>query len=85
MVICFLSVDEDVCDFELDDFFPPFLHLGILAMNCINEILAKNCVPLEFEDFLLQMFQQTFSLLQKMTKSSNTSSTGNRLEELDEM
>ncbi|GFN87199.1 exportin-6 [Plakobranchus ocellatus] len=59
--------------------------LGVLAMNCINEILSKNCVPQEFEDFLLQMFQQTFNLLNKITKESNTSSSGNRLEELDEI
>lgn len=58
--------------------------LGILAMNCINELLAKNCVPQEFEDFLLQMFQQTFFLLQRLTKDSNTNSTGNRIAELDE-
>ena len=38
--------------------------LGVLAMCCVNELLAKNCVPAEFEDFLLQMFQQTFYLLQ---------------------
>ncbi|XP_071128890.1 exportin-6-like [Mytilus edulis] len=58
--------------------------LGILAMNCINELLSKNCVPVEFEDFLLQMFQQTFYLLQKLTKDSSTNSTGNRLSEIDE-
>jgi hypothetical protein len=58
--------------------------LGILAMNCINELLSKNCVPIEFEDFLLQMFQQTFYLLQKLTKDSNTNATGNRLSEIDE-
>lgn len=59
-------------------------YLGVLSMNCINELLSKNCVPQEFEDFLLQMFQQTFYLLQKMTKESSTNSSGNRLEELDE-
>lgn len=59
-------------------------HLGILAMNCINELLSKNCVPSEFEDYLLQMFQQTFYLLQKLTKDSSTCSSGNRLTELDE-
>lgn len=59
-------------------------HLGILAMDCINELLSKNCVPQEFEDYLLQMFQQTFYLLQKLTKDSTTCSTGNRLTELDE-
>ena len=53
-------------------------------MNCINEVLSKNFVPAEFEDFLLQMFQQTFYLLQKLTKESNTNSSGNRLEEIDE-
>ncbi len=58
--------------------------LGVLAMCCINELLAKNCVPAEFEDFLLQMFQQTFYLLQRLTKDSTTSSTGNRLQEIDE-
>ena len=65
--------------------FCHYCTTGVLAMNCINEILSKNCVPQEFEDFLLQMFQQTFNLLQKITKESNTSSSGNRLEELDEM
>ncbi|KAL8597658.1 hypothetical protein ACOMHN_031593 [Nucella lapillus] len=59
-------------------------YLGVLSMNCINEVLSKNFVPAEFEDFLLQMFQQTFNLLQKMTKESSTNSSGNRLEELDE-
>ena len=59
-------------------------YLGLLSMNCINEVLSKNFVPAEFEDFLLQVFQQTFYLLQKLTKESNTNSSGNRLEEIDE-
>ena len=58
--------------------------LGVLAMCCINELLSKNCVPQEFEDFLLQMFQQTFYLLQRITKDSTTNASGNRLAELDE-
>jgi hypothetical protein len=33
---------------------------------------------------LLQMFQQTFYLLQKLTKDSSTNATGNRLSEIDE-
>ncbi|KAK2152122.1 hypothetical protein LSH36_339g04009 [Paralvinella palmiformis] len=59
--------------------------LGVLAMGCINELLSKNCVPQEFEDFLLQMFQQTFYLLQRITKDSTTNSSGNRLAELDDV
>lgn len=59
-------------------------RLGILAMSCINELMSKNCVPMEFEEYLLRMFQQTFYLLQKITKESNAHSVKSRLEELDE-
>lgn len=58
--------------------------LGVLAMVCINEIMAKNCVPTDFEDYLLKMFQQTFQLLQRVTKDTTAQSVGNQLAELDE-
>ena len=58
--------------------------LGVLAMCCINELLSKNCVPVEFEDFLLQMFQQTFYLLQRLTKDSATGTSGNRLTDIED-
>ena len=32
-------------------------QLSILAMSTINEIIYRHCVPADFEDFLLQMFQ----------------------------
>jgi len=48
-----------------------FFVLGINAMNCINEILSKKFIPAEYESFLLQMFQQTFKLLQLITSSSS--------------
>lgn len=59
-------------------------RLGVLAMSCINELMSKNCVPMEFEEYLLRMFQQTFYLLQKITKDHNAHSVKNRLEELEE-
>ncbi|XP_027804210.1 exportin-6 isoform X5 [Marmota flaviventris] len=59
-------------------------RLGVLAMSCINELMSKNCVPMEFEEYLLRMFQQTFYLLQKITKDSNAHTVKSRLEELDE-
>uniref|UniRef100_A0A8B9H4H2 Exportin 6 n=1 Tax=Astyanax mexicanus TaxID=7994 RepID=A0A8B9H4H2_ASTMX len=62
-------------------------RLGVMAMSCINELMCKNCVPLDFEEFLLRMFQQTFYLLQRLTNShshTNTHSVKNRLQELDE-
>lgn len=45
-------------------------EIGVHAMTCINEILSKKFVPAEYEAFLLQMFQQTFSLLQVISKST---------------
>ncbi|KAK1799222.1 hypothetical protein P4O66_007479, partial [Electrophorus voltai] len=60
-------------------------RLGVMAMSCINELMCKNCVPLDFEEFLLRMFQQTFYLLQRLTNSHiNTHTVKNRLQELDE-
>ncbi|XP_069036853.1 exportin-6 [Lepisosteus oculatus] len=59
-------------------------RLGVLAMTCVNELMSKNCVPLDFEEYLLRMFQQTFFLLQKLTRENNAHSIKSRLEELDE-
>lgn len=64
--------------------------LAVLAMGCVNEIIAKNCVPADFEDFLLQMFQNAFHLLQRMVKDGNsnnssiTSAGNNWLGNIDE-
>lgn len=59
-------------------------QLGVLAMTCVNELVSKNCVPLEFGEYLLRMFQQTFFLLQNLTKENTGYSIKSRLEELDE-
>ena len=63
--------------------FPLFVA-GILAMSCINELLSKNCVPVEFEEFLLKLFQQTFQLLQRITKDTGAQAVENMLTEQDE-
>ena len=70
-------------------FSPPkniifFFFPGILAMSCINELLSKNCVPVEFEEFLLKLFQQTFQLLQRITKDTGAQAVENMLTEQDE-
>lgn len=59
-------------------------RLGVLAMDCVNEILSKNCVPAEFEEFLLRLFQQTFHLLQRITKDMGSKTAGEKLLELDD-
>ncbi|XP_064478682.1 exportin-6-like isoform X2 [Ornithodoros turicata] len=43
-------------------------ELGERAMGCINEILSKNCVPTDLEDFLMLICHNTFYLLQVLTK-----------------
>ena len=53
-------------------------------MSCINELLSKNCVPLEFEEFLLKLFQQTFQLLQRITKDTGAQAVDNLLYEQDD-
>lgn len=59
-------------------------ELGVSAMTCINELLSKNCVPVEFEEFLLKLFQQTFQLLQRITKDTGAQAVENLLTEQDE-
>ncbi|XP_010769239.1 exportin-6 [Notothenia coriiceps] len=59
-------------------------RLGVLAMTCVNELVSKNCVPMDFEEYLLRMFQQTFFLLQRLTRENNTHTVKTRLQELDE-
>ena len=61
-----------------------FFILGVSAMSCINELLSKNCVPVEFEEFLLKLFQQTFQLLQRITKDTGAQAVENLLTEQDE-
>ena len=53
-------------------------------MNCVNELLSKNCVPVEFEEFLLKLFQQTFQLLQRITKDTGARAIETQLSELDD-
>lgn len=66
---------------SLDKSFTSGESLGVLAMGAINEIMSKNCVPRDFEDFLLQMFRNTFHLLQRLVRDEpNTTS---RLQLLD--
>ena len=47
-----------------------FGNLGSLAMDCINELLVKNCVPREFEAFLMKLFEKSFLLLQRLTSET---------------
>ena len=47
-------------------------ELATLAMGAINEIMYRNCVPADFESFLLQLFRDTFQLLQVSYQSTET-------------
>ena len=47
------------------------------AMGCFNEMLSRNCVPPNFDEYLLKLFEHTKELLQNVTRSSTD---GNPLE-----
>ena len=51
-------------------------------MTAINEIVYKNCVPQDFEAFLLEMFKNAFQLLQTVVHEPTSGTT--RLDILDE-
>ena len=46
-------------------------QLGVLSMNCINELIAKCSTTNETNEFIYNMFQNTFHLLRKLTKMSD--------------
>jgi hypothetical protein len=52
--------------------------LGSLAMDCVNELLVKNCVPREFDIFLMKFFEQSFALLHMLTGSANNRQEENK-------
>jgi len=56
-------------------------ELGSLSMTCVNEILSKNRVPQNFEDYLIRVFRQTFQLLQHITKGDNPREYLSKLDE----
>ena len=53
-------------------------------MSAINEITYRNCVPADFEGFLLHMFGNAFQLLQVVLSESPGNPTKARLSLLDE-
>ena len=54
-------------------------------MATINEIMYRHCVPIDFEEFLLQMFQNTFELLQLLVNPPDgVEGSAPRLQSLDE-
>lgn len=45
-------------------------ELGAMAMGCFNEMLSRNCVPPNFDEYLLKLFEHTKELLTKVTSSA---------------
>lgn len=60
------------------------VRLGVLAMNCINEIMSKSSTTIETNEFIFNMFKNTFHLLQKLTKTNDINTQCSPLENLDE-
>jgi hypothetical protein len=65
-----IPLNEILQPAQLDTIFK-YIQLNdatsLLAFECVNEVMSKNYVPKQFEQFLLQIFTQVFILLQKVT------------------
>ncbi|EFA83983.1 exportin 6 [Heterostelium album PN500] len=58
---------------------------SIPALTCLNEILSKNCVPKEFEEFLIRIFHQIYSLMTEITSIKRIlHAYNNQLSQLEE-
>eukprot|EP00039_Didymoeca_costata_P014400 m.232075 g.232075 ORF g.232075 m.232075 type:complete len:1118 (-) comp16015_c0_seq11:2348-5701(-) len=55
-------------------------NIGAMAVNCFSEILVRNCVPRNFDEYLLELLNHTKDLLRRITEA--TDSTNNPIEEL---
>ncbi|KCV73288.1 hypothetical protein H696_00829 [Fonticula alba] len=42
-------------------------ELGAQALECVNEILGRSCIPRDLDGFLVQIFGDVFRLLQSLT------------------
>uniref|UniRef100_F6YTY3 Exportin-6 n=1 Tax=Ciona intestinalis TaxID=7719 RepID=F6YTY3_CIOIN len=56
-------------------------ELGCKAMMCVNELMSKNCVPHNFEEYLVRIFRQTFHLLQQLTRGDNPRESLDKLDD----
>jgi hypothetical protein len=54
-------------------------------MGTTNEIVYRHCVPVDFEDFLLQMFQNTYKLLHMIVEPAVTAGAKSMLYLLDDL
>jgi hypothetical protein len=57
-------------------------EIGATAMSCFNEMLSRNCVPANFDEYLLKMFQLTVELLRRVTAASGKEGDKNPLVDL---
>jgi hypothetical protein len=54
-------------------------------MGTTNEIVYRHCVPSDFEDFLLHMFENTYKLLQMLVEPSPHAGGKSKLYLLDDL
>jgi hypothetical protein len=58
--------------------------LSLSAFTCVNELLSKNLVMAQHEQFLEEMFQQIFSLLWSLTEQPNGTSDPQYVDKMTE-
>lgn len=47
------------------------IQLGMLAMNCVNELIGKHVVMTGSSDFICNLFTNTFNILQSLIREEN--------------
>jgi len=58
--------------------------ISVLAMTAVNEIMAKNYVPMDFQDYLLSVYKGTLSILQGLLVETDNPSAVMPLQGVDE-
>lgn len=48
------------------------VDLGKAAMSCVNEILARNCMPQEFQEYLFLIFRNVFEVLKYLSNDEES-------------
>lgn len=57
-------------------------EISVLAMAAVNEIMGKNYIPLDFQDYLVSVYRGTFHILQGLVQETDGQPVG--IQSLDE-
>jgi len=59
--------------------------ISVLSMSAVNEIMTKNYIPIDFQDYLISMYKGTLLILQGLVLESESGNPVVPLQSLDEV